>query len=71
MRQNNVRRHEKCVSRMASQGSMHDTGCSGLVHWDDPEGWYGEGCGRGVQDGEHVYTRGGFKSMYGKTNTIL
>ena len=34
---------------------MHDTGCSGLVHWDDPEGWYGEGGGRGVQDGEHVY----------------
>ena len=22
---------------------MHDTGCSGLVQWDDPEGWYGEG----------------------------
>ena len=22
---------------------MHDTGCLGLVHWDDPEGWYGEG----------------------------
>ena len=20
---------------------MHDTGCSGLVHWDDPEGWDG------------------------------
>ena len=30
----------------------------GLVHWDDPEGWYGEGGGRGVQDGEHVYTHG-------------
>ena len=29
------------------------------VHWDDPEGWYGEGGGRGVQVGEHVYTRGG------------
>ena len=29
----------------------------GLVHWDDPERWYGEGGGRGVQDGEHVYTR--------------
>ena len=29
------------------------------VHWDDPEGWYGEGGGWGVQDGEHVYTRGG------------
>ena len=25
-------------------------------HWDDPEGWYGEGGGRRVQDGEHMYT---------------
>ena len=50
---------------------MHDTGCSGLVHWDDPEGWYGDGGGRGVQDGEHVYTCGEFMLMYGKTNTIL
>ena len=31
--------------------SMHDTGCLGLVHWDDPEGWYGEGGGRRVQPG--------------------
>ena len=30
-----------------------------------------EGGGKGVQDGEHMYTHGGFKSMYGKTNTIL
>ena len=43
----------------------------GLVHWDDPEGWYGEGGGRGVQDGEHMYTHGGCMLMYGKTNTIL
>ena len=50
---------------------MHDTGCLGLVHWDDPEGWDGEGGGSGVQDGEHVYIRDGFMSMYGKTNTIL
>ena len=49
---------------------MHDTGCLGLVYWDDPEGWYGEGGGRGDQDGEHVYTHGGFMLMYGKTNTI-
>ena len=35
------------VKRIASPGSMHDTGCSGLVHWDDPEGWDGEGGGRG------------------------
>ena len=34
------------VKRIASPGSMHDTGCSGLVHWDDPEGWDGEGGGR-------------------------
>ena len=52
-------------------GLMHDTGCSGLVHWDDPEGWDVEGVGRWVQDGEHMYTHGRFKSMYGKTNTML
>jgi len=57
--------------RIASPGSMQDTGSLGLVHWDDPEGWYGEDGGRGVQDGEHVYTCGGYMLMYGKTNTIL
>ena len=56
---------------IASPGSMQDIGCSGLVHWDDPEGWYGEGGERGVQDGEHVYTCGGLMLMYSKTNTIL
>ena len=56
---------------IASPGSMQDAGCLGLEHWDDPEVWYGEGGGRGVQDGEHVYTRGGFMLIYGKTNTIL
>jgi len=40
-----------CMKRVASPGSMHDTGCLGLVHWDDPEGGYGEGGGRRVQDG--------------------
>jgi len=38
---------ETCIisykKRIASPGSMQDTICSGLVHWDDPEGWYGEG----------------------------
>ena len=28
--------------------------CSGLVHWDDPEGWDGEGGGTGVQRAEHM-----------------
>ena len=59
------------VKRIASPGSMHETECSGLMHWDDPEGWDGEGVRRGVQDGEHMYTCGGFMSIYGKTNTIL
>jgi len=49
-----------CMKRVVSPGSMHDTGCLGLVHWDDPEGGYGEGGGRRVQDGEHRYTCGGF-----------
>ena len=52
-------------------GLIHETGCLGLVHWDDLEGWDGEGGGRGLQDGEHMYTCGGFMSMYGKTTTIL
>ena len=50
---------------------MHDTGCSGLVHWDDPEGWDGELGGRGLQDEEHRNTHDGFKVIYGKTSTIL
>ena len=66
---------ETCIisykNRIASPGSIHDTGCSGLVLWDDPEGWYGERGGRGLQDGEHVYNRGRFMLMYGKSNTIL
>ena len=45
---------------------MHEIGCSGLVHWDDLEGWDGEGGGREDQDGEHMYIHGGFMSMYGK-----
>ena len=31
----------------------------------------GREVGGGVQDRAHMYTHGGFKSMYGKTNTIL
>jgi len=58
------------VSESPVQVPMHDTGCLGLVHWD-PEGGYGEGGGRRVQDGEHRYTCGGFISIFGKTNTIL
>ena len=50
---------------------MPEIGCSGLVHLDDPEGWDGEGGGREVEEGKHMYTHGRFMSMCGKTTTIL
>ena len=66
---------ETCIisymEQIASPGSVQDTGCLGLVHWDDPEAWYREGGGKGVQDGEHVYTHSRFMLMCGRTNTIL
>ena len=67
---------ETCIisykKRIASPGyRMQDTGCLGLVHWDNPEGWYGEGAGSGVQEWELMYTRGRFMLMFGKTNTVL
>ena len=36
-------KNKSYVKQITSPGSMHETGCSGLVHWDDPEGWAGEG----------------------------
>ena len=66
---------ETCIisyeKRVTSPGSMPDTGCLGLVHWDEPEGWYGERGGSRVQDWELMYTHGGFMLLYGKTNTVL
>ena len=66
---------ETCIisykKRITSPGLIQDTGYLDLVHWNDPEGRYGEGGGSGVQDWEHVCTRGGFLLMYGKTNTLL
>ena len=50
---------ETCIisymKQIASPSSMHDTGCLGLVQWDNPEGWYREGGGRGFQMGTHVH----------------
>ena len=46
---------ETCIisykKRIASPGSVIDTGCLGLVHWDDPEGCYRERGGRGFKIG--------------------
>ena len=43
---------------MTSASLMHEAGHSKLVLWDNPEGWGGEGGGRGIQDGGHTYIRG-------------
>ena len=59
------------VKQIACPGLMHETGCSGPEHWDDPERWDGEGGEREIQDRGHMYTHGWFMSVYDKTTTIL
>ena len=52
--------------------SRFDTGSLGLVHWDDPEGWgTGTEVGGGVQNGEHMYTRGGFMLVWQNQYNIV
>ena len=51
---------------MTNPSSMHKTGHSKPVHWDNPVEWDGEEGGRGVWNGEHMYTHSWFMSMYGK-----
>ena len=60
------------VKQLTSPGLMPETWSSGLVHWDDPEGWDGEKGERGAQDREHTHAHGWFMSMYGKNyyNTV-
>ena len=53
---------------MTSPSAMHETGPLKPVHFDNPEGWGGEGCQSRVQDAGHVYARGWFMWMYGKTH---
>ena len=59
------------MKRDASPGSMHDTGCLGLVHWDDPEGWYGEGSGGGFRMGNACKYMADSCQCMTKTTTIL
>ena len=53
---------------MTNPSSMHETGHLKPVPWDNPEGWDGEGGGRGVQDVGHMCTWGWFMSVYGKNH---
>ena len=50
---------------------MHETGHSKLVHWDNPEGWDGEGGWSRVQDGAHMYIHDWFMSMYDKNHYTI
>ena len=50
---------------------MHETGCTGLMQWDDTEGWYGEGDGREVQDGNTCIPMADSCQYMVKTTTIL
>ena len=62
---------KNCQSRFDAWYRMLSAGALGC-NWDpNPEGWDGEGHGRVVQGGEHMYTHEGFISMYGKTNTMF
>ena len=59
------------MKQIAGPGLMHETGCSGLVHWDDPEGWDGEGGGRGVRMGNTCTLMADSCQCMAKITTIL
>ena len=59
------------MKQITSPGSIHETGCSGLVHWDDPEGWDGEGGERGDRDGDTCTPMTDSCQCMAKTTTIL
>ena len=59
------------VKQIASPGSIHETGCSKPVHWDDPLGWVGEGGGRGFRMGYTCTPVADSSQCMAKTTTIL
>ena len=58
------------MKQIASPGSMHETGSSGLVHWDDPEGWDGEGGEKRVRLGNTCTPMADSCECMAKTTTI-
>ena len=59
------------VKQIASPDSLHEAGCSGLVHWDDPEGWDGEGDGGRVRMGNACTPMADSCQCMAKTTTVL
>ena len=59
------------VKQIATPGLMHETRCSGLVHWDDPEGWGGERGGRGFRMGNTCTPMADSCQCMAETTTIL
>ena len=62
----NIMYETSCQPRFKAQYWMLGAGAR-----DDLGVWCGEEGGRRVQDGEHMYTCGGFVLMFGKTNTVF
>ena len=57
---------------MTSARSMHEVGDSKSVFWDNPEGWSGEGGGKGVWDrGTHVHPWVIHVAIWQKTTMLL
>ena len=59
------------MKQIASPGSMHETGCSEMVHWDNPEGWDGEGGGEGFRMGNTCTSMADSCPCMAKTTTVL
>ena len=59
------------VKQITSPGSMHETGFSGPVYWDDPEGWDGKEVGGGFRMGSTCTPLGDSCQCMAKTTTIL
>ena len=50
---------------------MHETGHSKPVHWDDPEGWDGQGGGGGFRMGDTCTPMADSCQCMAKTTTVL
>ena len=59
------------VKQVTSPGLMHETGCSGLVHCDDPDGWDREGLGGVFRMGNTCIPMADSCQYMAKNTTIL